>query len=952
MWTSSKLVGTPDPPLPFRVERVFPHLQFNEPIAMRDMPTGDPTAPVERRIVLERKGRLVTFEPVDDPTASDLAIDLETALADPANEDIASARDFVLDPRFDENRFLYVTWTVLPHETEGGTRVSRLTMGTDSPPTIDPASRLDILTYPSGDHIGTSLRFGPDGMLYVTTGDGARPFPPDKFKTAQDVTDLRGAVLRVDVRNATKSSPYQIPPDNPFVDYRTSDGRVARGEIYAIGLRNGFRSAFDPATNEFWVADVGWDRCEMIHKIAKGGNHGWSLYEGPFEIDLQQPHGPGCNEDGKPIIAPIILQRDEVQSVTGGVFVPANASIAGKLANQPFQIDGDYLFGCYMNGGVWAADVSQPSAPVVRKLAATGLRIIDFETIKLSSTPEGKLDVIIIDINNGGIYRLVPNEQKAQRDPFPTQLSDTGLFIDCQSLEPAPGIFAYSPAATMYRDGAIGQRVIGIPSEDPIRPSYWFPGTKYPQGTVLANTLTRKVFNDQNEIVNRRVETQLLVFDGLNWAPYSYVWNDEQNDAELVPAGGTEITLSVPDNLLGDEQGPAKREMLHTVYSRNQCMICHHGYNPGGIGFTPQQLHEPRSVDHPEVVTHWNDLVDSGITTRLNINEDTWWVDPYDETLDLDARARSYLAVNCSACHQMGGRASSAVNLQRNVPIDEMNIIGADPAQGNFGITGACVVKPGHPEQSVLMYRVATHGPGQMPKIGSGQPDIAGAKLLWDWIAAMKQEPTVDQHDSPLMKAMLDWRNVIDQGPAVGQAMAASVVSSTTDPTIVGLFEPWIEVSQRATRVGPNPDVAALLSIEGDAKRGEYWFAKAASAQCRNCHQVREGAVSVGPSLGGIGSRRTRAELLDQILNPSNVIEPRWRSHLALTFDGEIVTGLKVDESDDAITLRRSDGRDQTIAADDIETIKLLDQSLMPSGMCEAMTPTEVADLLSYLQSL
>ncbi|QDT04679.1 Soluble aldose sugar dehydrogenase YliI precursor [Rubripirellula lacrimiformis] len=943
-WTQSRLQGSPDPPLPFQTQRVFPKLTFQSPMKIIDLPGRN------RRLVLERAGRMVTFDSVDDPDTFDVALDLQAHLDVNGDERIASIRDMTLDPNFPDNGYLYCVWAIQPHEVDGGTRVSRYQLDDQQVPSIDPETRLDIISYPSGDHIGASLCFADDGLLWITTGDGSLPFPPDIHKTAQNLGDLRGKVLRIDVRDATVDQPYQVPAENPFVDLAG-----ARPEVYAFGIRNGFRSAIDPSTQDLWVADVGWERCELIHRIQKGGNHGWSLVEGPFPVDPDQPAGPG------EIIEPaIVMQRNEAQSVTGGVFVPASSNLnpAGFADEPDAGHRGHYVFGCFMNGGIWTADVSSDGNVEVTKACESGLRIIGFANTTLNASTSGRSDVLVVDYGGGGIYRMIPSDESATQfdvDQFPRRLSETGLFSDLTTLSPNPGVAAYHPRATMNRDGASAQRVFGIPGDGKIAARQRFGQYVYPEGTVFANTISRDVITDGGVTKRVRVETQILAFDGLNWDPYSYRWDDEQQDATLVDATGDRRQLTVPDVRLG------KRAYTHQFGSRSQCLVCHHVYNLGALSFRPDNLTgTPTSaVGDSDGFDHWSQLVDAGYVEPFKAKIDLAMVNPHDPSADLELRARSYLEMNCAACHRPAGGSTAAIRVQWGNPMDQTEMLNATPLQGGFGLDDPKVVVPGHPQRSVLMYRTATLGPGRMPKLVAHEPDFAGAKLLWDWIESMEPaevpEPKFvddDLANSSLTNAMLKWNRLIRTDASQSAPQAKAWYAASRDPAVRGLFESWIPVEQRHSRVGDAPDAEALLAIQGDADRGKLWFTQSSTAQCRGCHRITGNDPLIGPSLEKVGTKFPPRDLLDQLLNPSRVIDPKWQTHLILTVDGTVITGLRIQEDAKQWTIRSADGRDHVILIDDIDSHQIQTQSLMPAGLCASMTPNELADLVAFLSSL
>jgi len=153
-----------------------------------------------------------------------------------------------------------------------------------NPDVADPASEKILLTidHPEFNHNAGSLAFGPDGYLYISTGDGGGEGDP--HGTGQNISTSLGKILRIDVDHG---SPYAIPSDNPFVDVPGND------EIYAIGLRNPWRMSFDTETGKLFVADVGQDKWEEIDIIENGQNYGWRIMEGNHLYDpalAQQLH--------------------------------------------------------------------------------------------------------------------------------------------------------------------------------------------------------------------------------------------------------------------------------------------------------------------------------------------------------------------------------------------------------------------------------------------------------------------------------------------------------------------------------------------------------------------------------------------------------------------------------------------------------------------------------------
>ena len=187
---------------------------------------------------------------------------------------------------------------------------------------------------PQGNHNGGDLKFGPDGYLYISMGDGGGQ--KDQHGTignAQDLTSLMGKILRIDVNQ----QPYGIPKDNPFVDKKDEQGQPIRPEIYAYGFRNPWRISFDKKDGRLFTGDVGQDKFEEVDIVKKGGNYGWRVREGLHEFNENDP-------DPKNWVDPIIdYPHPEGLSVTGG-FVYRGKAIPALV--------GKYVFADWI-GPIW-----------------------------------------------------------------------------------------------------------------------------------------------------------------------------------------------------------------------------------------------------------------------------------------------------------------------------------------------------------------------------------------------------------------------------------------------------------------------------------------------------------------------------------------------------------------------------------------------------------------------
>jgi len=224
----------------------------------------------------------------------------------------------------------FYTWYT---DDDGDTVLSRF-RATGGRVTADPDSETVLLRIPQprANHNGGQLRFGPDGFLYLSTGDGGGGGDP--FDNGQDLDTLLGGLLRLDVDPANGT--YAVPRDNPLI------GRSGRNELWAWGLRNPWRIAFDSLTGDLFIADVGQNSYEEINvqPLLDGGgqNYGWNVMEGNACFE------PGCNTSG--LVRPVGgYSHANGCSVTGGVVYRGNA--------YP-DLHGAYLFGDFCNGRIWS----------------------------------------------------------------------------------------------------------------------------------------------------------------------------------------------------------------------------------------------------------------------------------------------------------------------------------------------------------------------------------------------------------------------------------------------------------------------------------------------------------------------------------------------------------------------------------------------------------------------
>lgn len=711
-WTTSKIQGTPEPPSPYRTENAFPKLKFFEPLVLDRLPGTD------RMFVAERPGKIFSF--VGDPAKAEKQLVVDVG---------RTVYGAVAHPQFAKNGFLYVASIVNAAEpTPDGSRVSRFSVKPGDPPQADPASEKVILTWPSGGHNGGCLQFGPDGFLYLATGDGSGI--ADQLATGQDVSDLLGSILRIDVDRVSSDRPYSIPADNPFV------GREgARPEIYSYGHRQVWRFGFDAPTGRLWAGEVGQDLWEMVYIVQKGGNYGWSVKEGAHPFRPERKLGPS------PILPPLVEHpHSDFRSITGGYVY--------RGSRLP-ELSGAYVYADYDTGKIWSLKYDGQQVSEHRELDDTQHRIVSFGVDHAG-------ELYFLDFPGGGIHRLAKALPETQTlAPFPRKLSETGLFASTKENRPAAGVIPYSVNAELWSDGARKERFLALPGSEQIefdgvnypQPAPGAdPGWKFPHDTVLVKTFALEL-EAGNPASARRLETRILhhkkmpgneEYGDQFWRGYTYVWNDDQTDAELLDAGGLDRTFKIRD---AAAPGGVREQKWHFP-SRAECTLCHTMSAKYVLGVNTLQLN--RDHDYSEAVANqlstFNHLKLFTKPLPKKPAELPSLANYHDESLDLNLRARAYLHANCAHCHRKWGGGNADFQTLALLPLDETGTIGVRPGHGLFDLADAKLLVPGSPDRSLLAFRMTKTGLGRMPHVGSNVVDSTGAKLIRQWIESLRDD--------------------------------------------------------------------------------------------------------------------------------------------------------------------------------------------------------------------
>lgn len=333
-----------------------------------------------RIFLATQQGVMHTFKPGDKETKVFFDLTKKVRYLDRMNEE--GLLGVAFHPKFKDNGQVYIFYTDV--KAKMANVVSRLTLkkGADS---IDAASEEELIRIekPYWNHDGGTIAFGPDGFLYITHGDGG--LGGDPHENGQNTNTLLGKVLRIDVDHKDASKPYAIPKDNPFVG---KEGFAP--EIWAYGIRNVWRMAFDRKTGQLWAGEVGQNLFEEINLITKGGNYGWNLRESmhPFS-----PKGVDVNDK---MVEPIWEYHHDIGlSITGGNVYRGKAIPA---------LDGHYIYGDYVSNRFWALKYDEKAGRVVgnHPIEAPALAVMSF-----GEDQDGEVYALQASADGKGIYKLV-----------------------------------------------------------------------------------------------------------------------------------------------------------------------------------------------------------------------------------------------------------------------------------------------------------------------------------------------------------------------------------------------------------------------------------------------------------------------------------------------------------------------------------------------------------------
>lgn len=392
-------------------------------VAGLNLPTFVTHAPGddERLFILEKPGRIKVFNLESGHINQQNFLDIVSLVG--GGTSFGSEQGLLglaFHPNYQENGYFYVHYT----NTSGANTIRRYSVQVNNPDLADPTSGLTLLVNSQifANHNGGWLGFGPEGYLYAAIGDGGGA--GDTGNNGQDIGNLLGTMIRIDVDNPDRGSNYGIPDDNPFV------GEDGRDEIWGFGLRHPWRNSFDRLTGDLWIGDVGQGSREEIDfqpaGDGAGWNYGWRCYEGNQPFNLNPPAGdppcPDYEDTAQPIHVYPISGQSECAVVGGYVY---------RGCAMP-ELQGIYLFGDYCSAKVWAMEFDGQDVQSVTNIQSQLSPSVEgFNISTISSFGEdntGEVYILSNSTTNGALFKIIPADGKGEPCPVkcPGDLDDSG----------------------------------------------------------------------------------------------------------------------------------------------------------------------------------------------------------------------------------------------------------------------------------------------------------------------------------------------------------------------------------------------------------------------------------------------------------------------------------------------------------------------------------------------
>jgi glucose/arabinose dehydrogenase len=820
----------------YAATNAFGAITFPNPTAVA-VPPGE----TNRLFIVEQRGIVSVITNLASPNRT-LFLNITNKVLGGVPNDERGLLGLAFHPGYATNGYFFVFY-VGNAITVGGTNhmhdlLSRFQVSSTNANFSLPDSEVPLLMQfdEANNHNAGALNFGPEGYLYVSLGDEGGG--NDQYNNSQRIDkDFFSGILRLDVDKRAGSLPpnphissttnYAVPADNPFVGATSFNNLPVnpanvRTEFWAVGLRNPWRFSFDPLTGRLYCADVGQDAWEEIDIIVRGGNYGWAYREG------LNP-GPKAPPPNFSSINPIQVyghgsSTNQGNSVTGGVVYRGT-----RLS----QLTGGYVFSDYVSGNVWVLRYDGTNTvPFQRLFGETGIAGFGVD-------PRNG-DVLLVNQTLDTIRRLIYSTNITGA-PLPQTLANTGVFTNLLTLEPQPGVVPYTVNVAGWTDHGIATRWFSIPATNQFITFHRETNWSFPTGTVWIQHFDLELTNG-SAASRRRVETRLLVKNQPGAYGVSYRWSTSTTNANLVPEEGMEDTFTI------DEGGGLLRTQLWHYPSRQECLGCHTITGGTALGFNTAQLN--RQSDYSGASTNQiSALSEAGyFSTNVTGIHTLRSLAALDHAAaSLEFRARSYLAANCSECHQPGGASLGFWDSRFTTPTAASGIING-PLINNGADTNNRVIKPGFPANSMILTRLSLTGPGRMPPLGATSPDGEAIALFTSWIT----------NDLPAYETFADWQ--------------VSRFGSPSDPNAAPLADPDADGALNSLEylTGTDPKSRSnFWSISVEATGG---VARVSFPQIANRGFEVQAAPILGPPAAWVPLDLTGNEPFFSISNKAGVI--------------------------------------------------------------------------------
>ena len=732
----------------WKVVNAFPQLTFIDPVVMEEVPNAG------HYYVGGKQGIIWLIEDDENTSEKIVALDIKDKVIVSSD---AGLINFVLHPEFSVEGsphqgtiFIYYAYhpTIEEDEDDRMNRLSKFKTFENSFE-IDPNSEeILIQDYdPHRYHMGGGMFFDNEGFLYLTFGDGGDS--NDWLNSSQQI-DQRfwGGIIRIDVDNdATRSHPirrqpveypskpaglpetftqgYMIPNDNPWL---SESGEVLE-EFYGLGLRSPHRATYDAVDEKIWIGDVGEIKREEITVMPKGGNAQWPFKEGKIEGPKPRPEEV-IGEEVPPIFD---YARSEGISVIGG-FVYRGEKWKSKL-------EGLYLFAEFGRREIWSLNPMTNEVVLLTIHPDMGIGS-KRGTSSFATNEDGDIFLLNLfgkNLEGGVIYKLALNDTPV--DEIPTLLSQTGAFSDLSNMTPTDGIIPYDVNSPLWSDGASKKRWIALPNDgehdSPAEQISFFENAtwQFPNGTVFIKHFELPI-DSRDSSITQKVETRFFILDK-NGRGYglSYKWNETGTDAILLE------TNDLQDFEILDEMGLPQTQTWEYP-SRTECLSCHTANSGFVLGVNTWQLNGdliyPSSNIESNQLATWNHLGMFSNVLNEDLIPDMPKAVPLSDEFSLQDQVSSYLASNCSHCHQPNG-VEGAFDARFSTPMSHKNIINTFGQSRNTS-DGEMIVKAGEPMHSQLWVRDNSLDENKMPPLAKTIVDEKYMAVLTEWIQGLTDD--------------------------------------------------------------------------------------------------------------------------------------------------------------------------------------------------------------------